>query len=78
MVLMASYFTYLLKYVSSYGDEFLTLTRAYRGEDYLSTQEIKKDLIKAIEAGQSKLDADEGIKRLLSDVLVALKDIPSS
>jgi hypothetical protein len=41
---------------SNNGDEFASLRRAYKGEEGVSRQEIKKELISAIQIMQSKLD----------------------
>jgi hypothetical protein len=57
------------------SDEFGSLTRAYKGEEPVSIQEIKKEVIKAMEAAievmQSKLDA---LSKILSNALLALMD----
>lgn len=48
-----------LELKSNNGNEFASLTRAYKGEKNVSIQEIKKDMIKAIEVIQSKLEIND-------------------
>lgn len=56
------------------GDEFVSLTRAWQGEEPVSVDEIKQDLIKAIEVMQRKHDADDGLTQILSNARLALMD----
>jgi FtsZ-binding cell division protein ZapB len=55
-------------------NEFVSLTRAYNGEEPVSIQEIKKELIKAIEIMQSKLDVNDTLSVTLSNARLALTD----
>ncbi len=63
-----------LNYVGSGGDEFVSLTRACKGEEHVSMQEIMQDVIKAIEVMQSKLNATDSLTEILSNTRVALMD----
>jgi hypothetical protein len=56
------------------ADEFVSLTRAYNGDEQVSIQEIKKDMLKAIEVMQSKLDLNDRLRETLSNARLALKD----
>lgn len=75
---MISQFEYLQNSKSNNAvggrDEFVSLTRAYKGEKPVSIQEIKKDMIKAIEVMQSKLNATDSLTEILSNTRVALMD----
>jgi hypothetical protein len=53
-------------------DEFVSLTRACIGEEPVSVQEIKNELIKAIEVMQSKLDVNDKLGEILSSTILAL------
>ena len=44
------------------------------GEESVSIQEIKKELIKAIEIMQSKLQVNDRLTDVLSNALLVLKD----
>jgi hypothetical protein len=44
------------------------------GEESTSIQEIKKELIKAIEIMQSKLEVNDRLTAVLSNALLLLKD----
>jgi hypothetical protein len=55
-------------------DEFVSLTRACKGEEPVSVQEIKKEVIKAIEVMQSKLDANDTLIKILSNARLASMD----
>jgi hypothetical protein len=59
---------------SNNGDEFASLCRAYKGEEGVSTQEIKKELIRAIEIMQSKLEVNDRLTHVLSNARLALID----
>jgi hypothetical protein len=86
MVSIAAYMIYLMKlqfehienlksnYTVGGGDEFASLTRAYKGDNTVSMQEIKKDVIKAIEVMQSKLDVNDVLTERLSNARLALMD----
>jgi hypothetical protein len=63
-----------LNYAVGRSDEFGSLTRAYKGEEPVSIQEIKKEVIKAIEVMQSKLDVNDALSKILSNALLALMD----
>jgi DNA-binding transcriptional MerR regulator len=65
-------FGYLEKLKSDNGGEFTSLSRAYKGEGTVSIQEIKKELVKAIEIMQSKLDVNDRLTDVLSDTRLAL------
>lgn len=57
------------------GDQlFVSLTRAFKGQEPVSIQGMKKELIKAIEIMQSKLDADDRLTKILSNARLALMD----
>ena len=56
------------------GDEFGSLTRAYKREELVSIQEIKKDMIKAIEVMQSNLEVNDRLSEILSNTRLALMD----
>jgi hypothetical protein len=83
MVSVAAYITYLMQLRFEYyqnlesnhvtrRDEFVSLTRACIGEEPVSVQEIKKELIKAIEVMQSKLDVNDKLGEILSSTILAL------
>src|SRR6266487_2244551 len=63
-----------LNYGGGGGDEFVSLTRACKGEEHVSMQEIMKEVIKAIEVLQSKLNASDRLTVILSNARVALVD----
>jgi hypothetical protein len=65
-------FEYLEKLKSNNGDEFAVLGSAYKGEQSVSIQEIKKELIKPIENMESKLEVDR-LTGALSNVLVHVR-----
>jgi hypothetical protein len=67
-------FEYFEKLKSNNGDEFASLSRAYKGGDSVSIQEIKKELIKAIEVMQSKLQVNDRLTDVLSNARLALMD----
>ncbi|MGB6592481.1 MAG: helix-turn-helix domain-containing protein [Candidatus Nitrosopolaris sp.] len=67
-------FEYFEKLKSNNGDEFASLSRAYKGGDSVSIQEIKKELIKAIEVMQSKLEVNDRLTDVLSNARLALMD----
>ncbi len=83
LVSIAAYITYLMKsqfehietlklnYTVGGGDEFASLTRACKGDKTVSMLEIEKELIKAIEVMQSKLDT---LSESLSNARLALID----
>jgi transposase len=50
------------------------LCRAYKGEEGVSTQEIKKELIRAIEIMQSELEVNDRLTDVLSNARLALID----
>jgi hypothetical protein len=54
LILIGVNLTYLMKLQTNVdrSDEFGSLTRAYKGEEPVSIQEIKKEVIKAMEAAQ--------------------------
>ena len=54
--------------------EFASLSRACKGEEHVSMQDIKKEVIKAIEVMQSKLDATDTLSEILSNTRLALID----
>jgi hypothetical protein len=56
------------------GDEFVSLTRACKGEESVSMQEIKKEVIKAIEVMQSKVGMNDTLSEILSNARVALME----
>lgn len=62
-----------LKLKSNNGGEFTSLSRAYKGEESVSTQEIVKELIKAIEIRQSKLKVVDRLTDVLSNTRLVLK-----
>jgi hypothetical protein len=84
LVSIAAYITYLMKwqfehienlklnYTVGGGDEFESLTRACNGDKTVSMQEIEKELIKAIEVMQSKLDVNDILSESLSNARLAL------
>jgi len=86
LVSIAAYITYIMKVqfehlqnlklnnVVGGGGEFVSLTKAYKGEVPTSIQEIKKDVIKAIEVLRSKLDVNDRLNEILSNARVALMD----
>ena len=63
-----------LELKSNNGNEFASLTRAYKGEKNVSIQEIKKDMIKAIEVIQSKLEITDRLTDVLSSTRLALME----
>jgi hypothetical protein len=65
-------FEYLEKLKSSNGDGFAMLGSAYKGEESVSIQEIKKELIKPIENMESKLEVKDRLTGALSNVRPAL------
>jgi hypothetical protein len=69
-----SQFDYLENLKSNNGDEFVSLCRAYKGEEGVSTQEMKKELIRAIEIMQSKLEVNDRLTDVLSNARLALID----
>ncbi|MDQ6865692.1 MAG: hypothetical protein M3044_17925, partial [Thermoproteota archaeon] len=86
LVLIAAYLTHSmvsqfesfqnlrLNYTTDAGNEFPSLTRAYKGDKTVSMQELKKEVIKAIEVMQSKLDANDMLSESLSNARRALID----
>ncbi len=83
MVSAAGCITYLIKLqfehlqdLSRVGRDqmFVSLTRACKGEEPVSIQDIKKELIKAIEIMQSKLDVNDPLSLTLSNARLALAD----
>ena len=54
------------------SDEFASLTRAYKGEESVSIQEIKREVIKAIEIMRSKLEVDDTLSNMLSNALALM------
>ena len=67
-------FEYLKKLKSNNGGESASLSRAYKGEESGSIQEIKKELIKDIEIMQSKLEVNDRLTDVLSNARLALID----
>jgi hypothetical protein len=70
-------FDYLHNLKLNYGgsrDGFVSLTKACNGEDSVSIQEIKKEVIKAIEVMQSKLDVNDTLSQILSNARLALME----
>ena len=67
-------FERLEKLKSNNGDEFASLNRACNGEENVSIWDIKKELIKAIEIMQSKLDVNDRLTDILSKSRLALID----
>jgi hypothetical protein len=65
-------FEYLEKLKSNNGDEFAVLGSAYKGEQSVSIQEIKEELIKPIENMESKLEVKDRLTGALSNVRPAL------
>jgi hypothetical protein len=71
LVSTAAYITYLMKLQSEHienlklnytvgcVDVFASLTRAYKGDKTVPMLEIKKEVIKAIEVMQGKLDVND-------------------
>ncbi|MFZ0511051.1 MAG: hypothetical protein WAM14_05560 [Candidatus Nitrosopolaris sp.] len=51
---------------STAAAEFASLSRACKGEENVSVEEIKKELIKAIEVMQNKLDVNDRLTDVLS------------
>ena len=86
LVLIAAYITYSmslqfesfqnlrLNYTTDAGTEFASLTRAYKGDKTVSMQEIKKEVIKAIEVMQGKLEVNDKLSESLSSTRLALMD----
>jgi cell division protein FtsB len=83
LVSVAAYIPYLMQLQFEYHqnlesnhvagrDEFVSLTRACIGEEPVSVQEIKKELIKAIEVMQTKLDVNDKLSENLSNTRLAL------
>ena len=56
------------------GNEFASLSRACKGEENVSIDEIKKELIKAIEVMQNKLDVNDRLTDVLSSARLAFMD----
>ena len=73
-----SQFEYLENLKSNNGDEFASLRRAYKGEEGVSTQEIKKELIRAIDVVQSKLEMNDRLVDVLSSTRLALMENANS
>ncbi|MGC1927893.1 MAG: hypothetical protein WA667_02880 [Candidatus Nitrosopolaris sp.] len=71
---IGSQFEYLEKLKSNNRNKFTSLNRAYKGEESVSIQEIKKELIKAIEIMQSKLDVNDRLTDILSNARLAFID----
>ena len=69
-----SHFEHLEKLNPNSGDEFASLSKAFKGEESVSIQEIKKELIKAIEITRSKLDVNDRLNDVLSSTRLALMD----
>ncbi|HXX96275.1 MAG TPA: hypothetical protein VEL11_04055 [Candidatus Bathyarchaeia archaeon] len=69
---------YLENLKSNKGDEFASLRRAYKGEEGVSTQEIKKELIRAIDVVQSKLEMNDRLVDVLSSTRLALMENANS
>jgi hypothetical protein len=65
-------FEYLEKLKSSNGDGFAKLGSAYKGEESVSIQEIKKESIKPIENMESKLEVKYRLTGALSNIRPAL------
>ena len=57
---------------SRLSDEFASLTRVYKGEESVSIQEIKREVIKAIEIMRSKLEVDDTLSNMLSNALALM------
>ena len=82
LVLIAAYiacptklqFEYLENLKSNKGDEFASLRRAYKGDKNVSVLEIKKDMIKAIDVVQSKLEINDRLVDVLSSTRLALME----
>lgn len=56
-------------------DQFESLSRAYNGEQGVSTKDVMRDLIKAIEFMQNKPDLNEKLREALSNVRVTLSGV---
>ena len=54
--------------------EFASLSRACKGEEHVSMQDIKKEVIKAIEVMQGKLRMNDTLSEILSNTRLALID----
>ena len=67
-------FEYLELKANDEDHEFLSLRRAYNGDKNVSILEIKKDMIKAIDVIQSKLEINDKLVELLSSTRVALME----
>ncbi|MGC1932667.1 MAG: hypothetical protein WA667_27145 [Candidatus Nitrosopolaris sp.] len=67
-------FEYLELKANNEDHEFVSLRRAYKGEKNVSIQEIKKDMIKAIEVIQSKLEINGRITDVLSSTRLTLME----
>jgi hypothetical protein len=65
---------YVEKLKPNNSNEFASLSRAYKGEEGVSTPEIKKELINAIEVMQSRLDVNDRLGDVLSSARLALID----
>jgi uncharacterized coiled-coil DUF342 family protein len=63
-----------LNYAVDGGDEFVSLTKAYKGEEPVTVQEMKKEVIKAIELLRSKLDVNNKLSEILYNTRLALMD----
>ena len=67
-------FEYLELKANNEDDEFVSLRRASKGKKSVSIQEIKKELIKAIEVIQSKLEINDRLTDVLSSTRLALME----
>jgi hypothetical protein len=67
-------FEYPEKLKSDNCNEFASLNRAYKGEEGVTIQEIKTELIKAIEAAKSRLEVNDRLTEVLSSTRLALID----
>jgi hypothetical protein len=54
------------------GNKFDSLRRAYNGEESVTIQAIKNEVIMAIEVMQSKLGVNDRLREILSNTLIAL------
>jgi FtsZ-binding cell division protein ZapB len=59
-------FEYPEKLKSDHCNEFASLSRAYKGEEGVTIQEIKTRLIKATEVAKSRLEANDRLTEVLS------------
>jgi hypothetical protein len=67
-----SQFEYSENLKSNDSNEFASLCRAYKGDEGVSTQEIKKELIRAIDVVQSKLEMSDRLADVLSSTRLSL------